>query len=207
MLYDPFPELLQELSSIHELGLSVLPVASEELAELKRQAEAAGKRRARDQHRYALGGLLVAVGLENVDFYALYGLLAHIDHLLVWSVEARSVMGMSSFAQIVEQILKDPIRAEGCSEWGKYLSWERMRALYAAEVTSFNQSKNASSHKRWRHGRITAKQHYLIAEICKIEGLPMPIITKKGAAFEWLKDKGGNPRFKDRPVPQALSIS
>lgn len=204
---DPFPHLLEKLAAIEALGESILPRKSEELEELKRQAAAAGKRRARDQRRYELGGLMFALDFEGVDHYALYGLLAHLDHFLLWAIEARSRGGAGPLATIVRRILDDEQRAARCAEWGRHLAWTRMHALYRAEVDSFIESGKAGQAARWRRDPISVAQQYLINEICKLENIEDPGIFKKGSAFDWLLDRGGNPRFLARPAPMPLKLS
>ncbi len=207
MDYALFPELLEKLAKIEALGRSALTPASENLAELKRQAAAAGKRRARDEKRYELGGLLLTIGFENIDYYALYGLMAHPDHLLKWSIEVRQRGEPQDLAHLVENILDDDRRADRCAEWGRYLSWARMRALYDCEVTSFINSGKAGKEQRWRRDPVSSKQLYLIAQICKLEGIANPNIAKKGCAFDWLYEREGNPRYFKRPAPLPLELS
>ena len=207
MDYDPFPDLLAKLAKVEALGRSALEPASEHLAELERQAAAAGKRRARDEKRYELGGLLLAIGFENIEYYALCGLLAHSDHLLKWCVEARVQGEAPDLAHLIKRILGADKRTERCAEWGRHLSWARMRALYEAEVTSFIHSGKASRKQRWRHDPISSNQCYLVEEICKLEGITNPNIAKKGPAFDWLYARGGNPRYFERPAPLPLELS
>ena len=207
MDYALFPDLLDKLAKIEALGRSALTPASENVAELKRQAAAAGKRRARDEKRYQLGGLLLTIGFENIDYYALYGLMAHPDHLLKWSIEARQSSATQDLARLIEHIFDDDRRAERCAEWGRYLSWTRMRTLYEAEVTSFIASGKAGAKQRWRCDPVSSKQLYLIAQICKLEGIANPNIAKKGCAFDWLYERDGNPRYFKRPAPLPLELS
>ena len=207
MDYGLFPDLLQKLAKIEALGRSALTPASENLAELKRQAAAAGKRRARDEKRYELGGLLLTFGFENIDYYALYGLIAHPDHLLKWCIEARQRSATQDLARLIEQIFDCDRRAERCAEWGRYLSWKRMRTLYEAEVTSFIASGKAGDKQLWRRDPVSSKQLYLIAQICKLEGVANPKLAKKGDAFDWLYARGGNPQYSNRPAPLPLELS
>ena len=207
MDHDPFPYLLGKLAEIEALGRSALTPASEHLAELKRQAASAGKRRAHDEKRYELGGLLLTIGFGNIEYYALYGLMAHPDHLLKWSVEARQKGETQDLADLIERILDDDRRAERCAEWGRHLSWARMRALYEAEVTSFIHSGKTSKDQRWRRDPVSSKQLYLIAQICKLEGVAKPNIAKRGCAFDWLYERGGNPKYFKRPTPLPLELS
>jgi hypothetical protein len=76
-----------------------------------------------------------------------------------------------------------------------------------AEVTSFMQSGKTNKEQRWRRDPVTSKQLYLIAQVCKLEGVAKPNITRKGCAFDWLYDKGGNPKYFDRPAPLPLELS
>lgn len=202
-----FPDLLEKLARIEALGRSALTPASEDLAELKRQAAAAGKRRARDEKRYELGGLLLTIGFENIDYYALYGLMAHPDHLLKWSIETRQRGEAQDLVHLIEKIFDDDRRAERCAEWGRYLSWASMRTLYEAEVTSFIASGKAGKEQQWRRDPVSSKQFYLIAQICKLEGIANPNIAKKGNAFDWLYERDGNPRYFKRPAPLPLELS
>ena len=207
MDYDLFSHLLAKLAEIESLGRSELTPASENLAELKRQAAAAGKRRARDEKRYELGGLLLTIGFEKIDYYALFGLMAHPDHLLKWSIEARLRGETQDLALLIKQIFDDERRAERCAEWGRHLSCARMRALYEAEVTSFIHSGKAGKEQRWRRDPVSSKQLYLIAQICKLEGVANPNIVNKGCAFDWLYSRGGNPKYFRRPAPLPLELS
>lgn len=204
---DPFHKLLEKLTAIDALGQLVLPRESERLAELKRQAAAAAKRRSRDEQRYTLGGLMFSLDLNTLDYHALYGLLAHPDHLLVWAIEARASTGAGTLANIIRLILDDKERAGRCAEWGQHLAWSRMRQLYEAEVNAFISSEKCGPKARWRRDPITAAQNYLISEICKLDSIENPTLTKKGQAFDWLRERGGNPRFLARPAPMPLMSS
>lgn len=204
---DPFHELLEKLSTIDALGQLVLPRQFERLEELKRQATAAEKRRSRDQQRYALGGLMSALNLDSLNYHALYGLLAHPDHFLFWAIEARASAGAETLANIIGLIFADEERAARCAEWGKYLAWMRMRLLYEAEVTAFMSSGKCGPKEPWRRDPATAAQGYLIREICKLDSIEDPALTRKGPAFDWLRERGGNPSFLARPAPIPLVIS
>ena len=204
MQNDPFLQLLDKLAAIETLGQHMLPIASAELVDLQQQAAAAGKRRSRDERRYALGGLMLALDLDCVDYHELYGLLAHLDHFLGWAIEARASAGAWTLGAIIRQILDDKKRAARCSEWGRHLAWTQMRELYQAEVEGFLRSEKAGQKSGWRRDAITAAQQYLINEICKIENIENPKILKKGQAFEWLRERGGNPRYQARPSPIPL---
>lgn len=203
---DPFHGLLEKLTSIDALGKLVLARQSEKLDELKRQAAAAAKRRSKDEQRYALGGLMFALDLDKIDYHALYGLLAHPDHLFLWAIEARTSAGEGTLANIIGIIFADEERAARCAEWGKHLAWSRSRILYEAEVDAFLSSGKCGSKARWRRDPITAAQGYLIREICKLGSLEDPGLTQKGPAFDWLREHGGNPRFLARPAPMPLRM-
>jgi|TARA_Y100000815_G_scaffold270771_1_gene296076 hypothetical protein len=154
-----------------------------------------------------LGGLLLTIGFENIDYYALYGLMAHPDHLLKWAIEARQRSASQDLARLIEQIFDDDRRAERCAEWGRYLSWIRVRTLYEAEVTSFIASGKTGEKQLWRRDPVSSKQLYLIAQICRLEGVANPNFAKKGNAFDWLYARGGNPRYLNRPAPLPLELS
>lgn len=145
------------------------------------------------------------LGFERLDDTMMVGLFAHPDLMLRWLVAARE-QGPATFVNLVSRVLADPVRAAWCRDWGTYLRWERRKALYDAEVTSFIASGRTGPKERWRRDPVTVEQAWLIELVCELNGLPDPALTTKGDAFEWLYAAGGDPRFSVKPaMPVAWS--
>ena len=196
--FDP-ARLLATLDALHGSISSELTLVEDSIAEQRRQAHAATKRRKRDAARYALGGTFMALGFDRLDDTMLVGLFAHPDLMLSWLVEAREALGPASFAELVARILADAARAVWCREWGIHLRWARQKQLYDAEVASFIASGRTGPREKWRRDPVTVGQAWLIDLVCELARLQNPALATKGEAFEWLYAAGGDPRFATKP--------
>lgn len=172
------------------------------LADLKREIHQYGKRRAdveasRDNLKYYLGFAFEVNGALDLDSLALAGLLS-----LPWrafdvffkdrvSVPDRLIHGLRA-------ILRDPVALAWARAQGAWLQWTRLEAIYRQEVEDFRAS-DAFNRKDWRRKSITRAQHYLIGEIHRVLGVPIPVLATRGQAFDFIAAHGGNPRFLAPP--------
>ena len=172
------------------------------LPELRRLAKAEQRRRggsgSGDARKYALGSVLVMLGLEQEDT-ALLGLFAHSDHMLRWMAEARHAFGPQTFSELIGHVLADPERLAYCQQWGRILQWRYCKPLYDASVTSFIQSGRTGPKERWRKHDVSDDQAALIRKLCEILGEPLPPLMTKGEAFDWIYERGGNPKYWAEP--------
>lgn len=173
----------------------------ESLGELRRLHEASEKRRggpgSRDADKYALGSVLAMIVFGSADGDALLGLFWNPDLMLRWFAEARVALGPSSFRDLYDAaITARPDRQEWLKRWGVCIRFERNHALYMAGFQSFFDSGKADDpDQSWRRKPVSADQRRLIALICDLRDLPLPTMTNRGEAFEWICNEGGNPRF------------
>jgi hypothetical protein len=113
-----FTRLLATLDALYGPISSELSFVEDSIAEQRRQAHAATKRRKRDAARYALGGTFMALGFDLLNDTMILGLFAHSDLMLRWLVEAREAQGPAIFAELIGRILTDRSRADWCRDWG-----------------------------------------------------------------------------------------
>lgn len=201
------------MSTLDELDIQVsadISLVEDKLPELRRLAKAESERRggagSRDANKYALGSVLVMHGLEHVGDTALLGLFAHSDLLLCWMIEARRAGGPQSFGALIERIFADPERHAFCRQWGRILQWRYRKPLYDGAVTSFIESGRTGRKEKWRQHDASDDQLALIAKLCDLLNEPMPKRMKKGEAFDWIHERGGNPAYWAEPeIPQGWS--
>lgn len=174
-----------------------------DLTELRRQHHALAARRggrgSPDAQRYALGYTLAMVGAGDVSDTALLGLLAHPDRMLAWMGEVRKVGAGPAFGDLVRAVLADEARAGWCEQWGRILHWRHRKALYDAAVQSFVDSGRAGPREPWRRKDVTDDQAALIAMLVTILGEPVPKLATRGEAFDWIRERGGNPLYWREP--------
>ncbi|MEO7178763.1 MAG: hypothetical protein ABIW83_07955 [Allosphingosinicella sp.] len=179
----------------------------EPLAELRRQARARAKRRgsSADGARYRLGSSLIALGCRPEDDVELVGLFWHVDVALGWLARAREELGPVTFPQMIEFILAEDDRRAWFRAWGAWVLWDRRRSLYEASVQSFLDSGKADDPKAaWRSKPPTDDQIELIEILCELENETPPPDPNRGEAFEWIRERAGNPRYRRTgpPLPE-----
>jgi hypothetical protein len=146
--------------------------------------------------KYRLGSAILAAGGGGLDDVALLGLLANGDMALRWLAEARRTTAGPGLMDLIARILEDPGRREWCRQWGGWFWWEHNHALYQAEVGSFLASRKADTpNAKWRSRPATSEQLYLIETISSLLGCETPADLDRGEAFDWIREKGGNPRY------------
>ncbi len=188
--------LLTQLEALDARITSEADIAQAKLGELRRQAKARPYRRGGagsvDTRKYAIGGAVVMLAGE-VDAIALLGLFAQTDMMLRWMAESRLARGPQPFGTLLRAILDDPRKADWCRRWGGILEWANRRALYDASVRSFEASGRTGPNEPWRRHPVSNDQGELVDTLCRILSKPLPALVDKGAAYEWIKEHGGNP--------------
>ena len=205
-------ELAALMSTLDALDLQVsadIALVEDKLPELRRLAKGephrGGGAGSRDANKYALGSVLVMLGLEHVGDTVLLGLFAHPDLMLRWMAEARR-SGPQSFDALIGRILAEPERRAFCRQWGRILQWRYRKPVYDAAVTSFVESGLTGPKEKWRKHDASDDQMALIAKLCELLDEPLPDLKTKGEAFDWIYERGGNPEYWAEPeTPQGWS--
>jgi hypothetical protein len=175
---------------------------SEPLRELRRQSRARSKRRpsTADQAKYRLGSVLVALGFDGEAHVEILGLLWHPDVALTWLARARKKLGSVTLQELVAEILSDQDRREWFHAWGSWVLWHRRRELYQASVQSFLDSGKADDPvASWRAKPPTDDQLELIAVLTELDRVDGPEDPTRGDAFDWIRERAGNPRYRSGP--------
>lgn len=174
------------------------------LSELRRQARALPERRggpgSRDARKYALGSVLAMLALADADDTALLGLFAHPPLMLRWMSRELVRAPGAGFGALIEAVLADEHRRGWCAQWGRILQWRYRKPLYDAAVQSFIDSGRTGLDEPWRAHDITQDQHSLILTLADLRGEPIPDIRTRGEAFEWIRERGGNPTYWAEPA-------
>ena len=190
--------LLLRLGGIEARIASEVDITQAKLSELRRQAKARPRRRggagSADTRKYAIGGAVVMLAGE-IDATTFLGLLGQTDMLLKWMAEARLAHGPLGFGALVAAILADPRKADWCRRWGAIFEWHHRKALYDAGVANFEASGRTGLGELWRRDEFTDEQALLVQTLCTLLGLTDPDVPNKGAAYEWIKQHGGNPEY------------
>lgn len=202
--------LLSTLEALDAQLSADIAIVEDKLPELRRLAKADARRRggagSRDARKYALGSVLVMVGLEQVDDTVQLGLFSHTDLMLRWVAEARREGPAQSFGELIGRVLADPERVAFCRQWGRILQWRYRKPLYDTTVTSFIESGKAGPKEKWRKHDVSDDQAALIAKLCEILDEPLPELKTKGEAFDWIYSHGGNPEYWAEPeIPSEWS--
>jgi hypothetical protein len=194
----PVDALLARLADLDVRLTSAQHVVAAKVNELRRQAKARPRRRggpgSADSRKYAIGGAVVLLA-GDVHATTLLGLFAQTDMMLRWMAEERLAHGHQPFGSLLRAVLADQRKADWCRRWGAIIEWSHRKALYDASVTSFEASGRAGPHERWRQRDVTDDQAELIETLCTLLGKPMPTLVDRGAAYEWIKEHGGNPTY------------
>lgn len=194
--------LLARLGEIEAVIVSRQTIAQAKLGELKRQARARPRRRggagSHETSKYAIGGAVLML-TGTIDATTFAGFLAQTDMMLEWMVEARLAHGPLGFGALVAIIFADARKADWCRRWGALIEWHHRKALYDASVTSFITSGRDGPGEQWRRDEVTDDQVDLVKTLCTILDEPHPMLADKGEAYEWIRERGGNPAYWTPP--------
>ncbi len=200
---DRLRDLATNLAASEDRIAGEVAIAATSAAELRRQYRAADKRRggpgSTDARKYALGSALVLVGIDGSDDTALLGLMAHPNRMARWIQTAMAAGAGPMFGDIVRWIFSDPARLAWCQQWGVILQWRRRASLYEQEVRRFIETGPLDPRASWRRKPITIGQAALIEALVGLLGEPVPDLANRGAAFEWVRARGGNSTFWREP--------
>lgn len=200
---DRLRAIARDLAATDDRIAGEIAIVADSAAELRRQHQAADKRRggpgSADARKYALGSTLVMVGMDGVDDTALLGLFAHPDRFARWTRAAIAAGAGPMLGDIAHWIFADPDRLAWCSQWGRILQWRRRKALYAQEVARFLETGPVDPDALWRRKPISIGQKALVATLCDLLAVPVPGLKNRGAAFEWLRLHNGNPNYWREP--------
>lgn len=182
----------------------------QELDQLTREASTYLHRKAayhaRDRACYRIGSALEPNGGHELDDVALAGL----DHLGAFGLLLILPVALINPGESLSGLLRLLFASEvgrQIREWGVWSRLTWLRALYLQETVSFLLSKKGMDPaQRWRKEKPTERQKYLAREISRALNIEEPSFDLRGEAFEWLKEQGGNPRFRGPPPIPPLPV-
>lgn len=196
-------QAVEELCALEARLDRALKCVEEPLRDLRRQARARSGRRpgSADHSKYRLGSALIALGFDGSRDLELLGLLWHSDVALTWLARARREHGPAPLAMLVTLTLSDDARRQWCADWGAWVLWNRKRELYIAGVQSFLDSGKADDPRAaWRRKPPTDDQIELIDILCDLDCAEPPFDPTRGEAFDWIRERAGNPRYRSGPL-------
>lgn len=181
----------------------------QDLSEAKHEAQSWRMRRAarneRDKGCYQTGAalepnkghLIDPVFLSGLDHLGRHGLVL----LLKTAVDHPEETSLSGLMHRLSYTAAGTV----VREWGEWSRRVWLAGLYWDQTVAFLQSKKGSDPKEaWRKEPLTAEQAYLAGEIGRICRQEVPPFPTRGDAFEWIKERGGNPRFRVLPLKPLL---
>lgn len=205
MADDKTTSTIENLRALAAKAADVEASEKAELAEL-RHSDRAGlnlrtKRQKEDHKKYVLGGMLVHLGLGDVDPVALLGLFRNASTFGKWICEAAEKREIQDLESLLDFLVSYPKVLAWLKEWGHDAEYRSRAVQYRASVEGFDE-RDATSSKRWRSKGATGDQYAIARHICKIDGVTMPSFRNRGAAYDWIKEHGGDTRYStDRPLP------
>lgn len=188
---------------------SAISVEAADLDLLIREARAHEHRRAhyiaRDKATYRLGGAFEPVGGLDLDAIQLGGFLAAGLGAVVLLANAARDHPDADIVTLLRTVFNSK-HGRALRAIGVYRRWTWLQHLYERETTTFLQSKKGRDPKaRWRAEKPTTNQKYLAAEIGRLLQIVTPRFENRGAAFDWIRSEGGNPRFWQAPPTISLN--
>lgn len=201
--HDVLRSIAAELLSNVEQQSTAIECRHAELAALIREAEAAELRRAayklRDGKCYELGAAFEPPGALDTDPLAVTGFLA---------LDATAVLLLARLAlekpdQSVAELLARLFRSSAGQQiraLGVWVRWNWLKELYQDECERYHALFRRNGERRVGASKpTTRRQRYMVEQICAFLQMVQPDIADRGAAYEWIKKHGGNPRFQEGP--------
>ncbi|MFW2830991.1 hypothetical protein [Sphingomonas sp. ID0503] len=193
----------QALSLLQAIDTQRLASRAAELDLLIHDAEAREHRRAafdaRDAACYRLGSAFEPFDALDLDPVALVGWLE--TQAVGVALLAQHVLAApgASITECLRTLFASPVGRQ-LRAIGVWKRWRWLHALYDAEVSAFLASNAGRRPERWKPKPPTPRQRYLCATIAELLQKEPPTFSTRAAAFEWLREQGGNPRFTTEPV-------
>lgn len=188
------------LVSLGDASPMVLRAA--ELDALIHDAEAKEHRRAaflaRDAACYRLGAAFEPFGGLNLDPVTLTGWLALSSDGVLLLARRASAMPTASIVEQLNGLFRSPAGRE-IRALGVWTRWHWIKALYDSEVAAFRATEAGKHPERWLAKPTTAKQRYLISELCTLLQKEPQSFQTRASAYEWIDRQGGNARFQVEP--------
>lgn len=187
-----------------------LEMRAQELDSLIHDAQAREHRRAafnaRDASCYRLGSAFEPQGGLDLDPVALTGWLAlGVTGILLLNRIILATPSDPSTVNHLKTLFRSPAGL-GIRAWGVWSRWCWLKSLYLQETELFLASPAGQDPKAgWRRKAPTAKQTYLIAQICTDLQKDGQTFATRGEAFDWIREQGGNPKFKVEPAKPDLA--
>lgn len=172
-------------------------------------AEAREHRRAahlaRDGKCYRLGSAFEPIGGLDLDPVALTGWLSCGTAGLLLLVREAVADPSASIAANLSVLFRSPA-GRLLRDRGVWVRWHWLRDLYKQEVTDFLATPaGRDPEARWRTKRPSARQTYIVAQICEALQLEHQSLATRGEAFKWILGHEGNPRFQTEPPKPDLA--
>ena len=138
--------------------------------------------------------------------------------MLVWEVEAaielrrRDPEASLDKFDLLREILNDQHKRSYLTALGAYVRWIHLSSKYWADCREFEESAMGTApDAQWRRRPPTTKQRYLISRIMPLvastnSNFVEPMLDTRGAAHDFIRDAGGNPRFAAPPPVPRLAV-
>ena len=153
-----------------------------------------------DRRRYRLGAAFESQNGLDLDDVFLAGMdqLGGLGVLLMAAAAAR--LPADAYLSDILKAMSRTDAGRAARAWGVWAKWQWLRSLYEQAVDGFeNSHAGRDPNAAWRKRRPTRRQQYLVMEICRLLLIAVPLFASSGDAHDWLKARGGNPRFKSPP--------
>lgn len=152
----------------------------------------------REAHnKFALGGVLTALGLSGLDADALAGLLAsNADQAMADMdevIDRDPFMTLGTAMIAVLDIHDRDLTARGLHE-----TWRRRLAIYEqdrAEWLALDAEYRMDG--MWREADMTRHQRWLIRVTCRLRAIDVPGHLSRGDAADWLDTHGANMNYRE----------
>jgi len=196
------------LSQVEE-QLAAVECRRETLEALIREAETAEKRRAarnvRDGKVYALGAGFEPVDALDLDPVAITGFLSLKGDGLLLLVRLALQHPDEQIAVLLARLFRSSA-GQAVRAHGVWVRWSWLKALYDAECEYYH-TLFAGNGRRLAKAEqpTTRRQRYLVDQLCLYLQVARPNLADRGAAYEWIKEHGGKPRFQQEPPRPSLS--
>lgn len=154
-------------------------------------------------HQITLGAVLVQYGLSAHHARSLDGLLSmSLEQLKAVLEHASRIVGDEDDdddneimgSTLLELLELMPTRLE---QFGRYAEWRRGFERYMARTRPYLDGLTDEDFQQLAGRPPSKKQMHLIRVTCAYLGMAFPAVPNRWAAFEWLRDIGANPKYRE----------